>query len=130
MWPTACGSVGAATTKPAIILSVVLIGLGQIGIAAGIVPTLVPQPLVQALAVLALVGLVFTIQLLGWVFGAKERSDSALMEAEARFRGSFDGAPIGICLIGVDGAILQANPAFGTISDPVPTTWSVPGSRS
>ena len=53
-------SVGAATTKPAIILSVVLIGLGQIGIAAGIVPTLVPQPLVQALAVLALVGLVFT----------------------------------------------------------------------
>jgi len=108
-------SVGAATTKPAIILSVVLIGLGQIGIAAGIVPTLVPQPLVQALAVLALVGLVFTIQLLGWVFGAKERSDSALVEAEARFRGSFDGAPIGICLVSVDGVILQANPAFGTI---------------
>ena len=39
----------------------------------------------------------------GWLFGAKERSDSALVEAEARFRGSFDGAPIGICLVSVDG---------------------------
>jgi diguanylate cyclase (GGDEF)-like protein/PAS domain S-box-containing protein len=108
-------SVGAATTRPAIILSAILIGLGQIGIAIGVVPSLVPQPFVQALAVLALAGLVFTIQLIGWVFSAKERSDTALVEAEARFRGSFDGAPIGICLVGIDGVILQANPSFGTI---------------
>lgn len=108
-------SVGAATTRPAIVLSIILIGLGQGGIALGIVPTLVPQPFVQALAVLALAGLVFTIQLLGWVFGAKERSEVALVEAEARFRGSFDGAPIGICLIGTDGRILQTNRAFGRI---------------
>jgi diguanylate cyclase (GGDEF)-like protein/PAS domain S-box-containing protein len=108
-------SVGAAATRPAIIISVVLIGLGQAGIAIGVVPTLVPQPLVQALAILALAGLVFTIQLIGWVFGAKEESDSALVEAEARFRGSFEGAPIGICLVGTDGAIQQVNPAFGTI---------------
>jgi diguanylate cyclase (GGDEF)-like protein/PAS domain S-box-containing protein len=108
-------SVGAATTKPAIILSAVLVGLGQLGIATGLVPTLVPQPFVQALAVLAVVGLVFTIQLIGWVFGAKELSDAALVEAEARFRGSFDAAPIGICLVGADGMILQANPSFGTI---------------
>jgi diguanylate cyclase (GGDEF)-like protein/PAS domain S-box-containing protein len=108
-------SVGAAATRPAIIISVILIGLGQIGIAIGVVPTLVPQPFVQALAVLAIAGLVFTIQLIGWIFGAKELSDTAFIEAEARFRGSFDGAPIGICLIDIDGAILQANAAFGTI---------------
>ena len=108
-------SVGAATTKPAIILSAILIGAGQIGIAIGVVPTLVPQPFVQALAVLALAGLVFTIQLIGWVFGAKELSDTALGEAEARFKSSFDGAPIGICLVGTDGTILQANPSFGSI---------------
>ena len=86
-------SVGAATTKPAIILSTILIGTGQIGIAIGVVPTLVPQPFVQALAVLAVAGLVFTIQLIGWVFGAKELSDTALGEAEARFKSSFDGRP-------------------------------------
>jgi diguanylate cyclase (GGDEF)-like protein/PAS domain S-box-containing protein len=108
-------SVGGATTRPAIVLSIALIGIGQAGIALGVVPTLVPEPLVQALAVLALAGLVFTIQLIGWVFEAKERSDSALVEAEARFRGSFDGAPIGIGLLGTDGRLLQANPAFGTI---------------
>jgi diguanylate cyclase (GGDEF)-like protein/PAS domain S-box-containing protein len=108
-------SVGAATTRPAIVLSIILIGLGQGAIALGIVPTLVPEPFVQALAVLAIAGLVFTIQLIGWVFGAKEQSDSALVEAEARFRGSFDGAPIGICLVSADGVILQANPAFGSI---------------
>ena len=108
-------SVGAATTRPAIILSAILIGAGQIGIAIGVVPTLVPQPFVQALAVLAMAGLVFTIQLIGWVFGAKELSDTALGEAEARFKSSFDGAPIGICLVGTDGTILQANPSFGSI---------------
>ena len=107
-------SVGAATTRPAIVLSVVLVGLGQTGIAIGVVPTLVPQPLVHALAVLAVAGLVFTIQLLGWVFGAKEQSDEALIEAEARFRGSFDGAAIGICLVSTDAKILQANHAFGS----------------
>jgi diguanylate cyclase (GGDEF)-like protein/PAS domain S-box-containing protein len=108
-------SIGGATTRPAIVLSIALIGIGQAGIAMGVVPTLVPEPLVQALAVLALAGLVFTIQLIGWVFEAKERSDSALVEAEARFRGSFDGAPIGIGLLGTDGRLLQANPAFGAI---------------
>lgn len=108
-------SAGAATTRPAIVLSTVLIGLGQLGIAFGVFPTLVPQPFVQALAVLAVAGLVFTIQLIGWVFGAKEQSDSALGEAEAMFRSSFDGAPIGICLIDPGGTILQANASFGTI---------------
>ena len=108
-------SMGAASTRPALIVSTVLIGLGQAGIALGIFPTLVHQPLVDALALLALAGLLFTVQLIGWVFGAKERSDTALVEAEARFRGSFEGAPIGICLVGMDGAIQQANPAFGSI---------------
>ena len=76
---------GAETTKPAIIISMGLITLGQLGIGIGAIPSLVPQPFVQALAVLATAGLVFTIQLIGWVFGAKEVSESALIEAEARF---------------------------------------------
>ena len=98
-----------------------LMGLGQLGIGIGLIPSLVPQPFVQALAVLAMVGLVFTIQLIGWVFGAKEESESALVEAEARFRGStFDGAPIGICLIDPAGVLLQANASFGIIVDRSP----------
>jgi diguanylate cyclase (GGDEF)-like protein/PAS domain S-box-containing protein len=108
-------SVGAAATRPAIVLSIAMIGLGQAGIAVGIVPTLVPKPLVQALAVLALAGLVLTIQVIGRVFTAKELVDSALIEAEARFRGSFEGAPVGICLVGTDQIIVQVNPAFGSI---------------
>jgi diguanylate cyclase (GGDEF)-like protein/PAS domain S-box-containing protein len=113
-------SSGAETTKPAIIISMALIAVGQLGIGIGLIPTLVPQPFVQALAVLATAGLVFTIQLIGWVFGAKEVSEGALVEAEARFRGSFDGAPIGICLIDPDGVVLQANASFGTIVDRSP----------
>ncbi len=113
-------SAGAETTKPAIIISMALIALGQLGIGIGLIPSLVPQPFVQALAVLAMAGLVFTIQLIGWVFGAKEESESALVEAEARFRGSFDGAPIGICLIDPGGVLLQANASFGIIVDRSP----------
>ena len=45
---------------------------------------------------------------------AKElrRPDIGLREANERFRLAFDGAPIGMALVGVDGRWLQVNPAL------------------
>ncbi|MGH9018526.1 MAG: hypothetical protein ACRDY1_12320, partial [Acidimicrobiales bacterium] len=46
-------TLGARAARPAMIYSVVFLGLGQLAIAFGIVPTLVAQPFVHGLAALA-----------------------------------------------------------------------------
>jgi PAS domain S-box-containing protein len=52
----------------------------------------------------------------------------ALHEAEARFRAAFEGAPIGMCLLGLDGRFLQVNRAMCRIlgrgeEELLTTTW-------
>ncbi|MGC9221104.1 MAG: PAS domain S-box protein [Solirubrobacteraceae bacterium] len=45
----------------------------------------------------------------------REQALRALREGEARFRGGFEQSPIGMCLAGVDGRIIQTNAAFCAI---------------
>jgi PAS domain S-box-containing protein len=45
------------------------------------------------------------------------RSDSALRESEEKFRAAFEHAPLGMCLLGLDGRFLSANPAFCRMLD-------------
>ncbi|MCC6313442.1 MAG: PAS domain S-box protein [Thermomicrobiales bacterium] len=44
-----------------------------------------------------------------------KHAEAALVESEQRFRGAFEGATIGMVLIGLDGRYLQVNPAFPAI---------------
>ena len=42
----------------------------------------------------------------------RKRTEERLRESEERFREVFESAPAGICVVGMDGRFIQANPAF------------------
>jgi PAS domain S-box-containing protein len=46
----------------------------------------------------------------------RRQAESVRREAEERFRSAFDSAPIGMCLVGIDGRMLQVNTALTNIT--------------
>jgi diguanylate cyclase (GGDEF)-like protein/PAS domain S-box-containing protein len=50
-----------------------------------------------------------------WIGGRLRRSESAIFEAEARFRSAFEYAPIGMGLASIDGRLVRVNRAYGEI---------------
>ncbi len=50
-----------------------------------------------------------------WVGSRLRRSELALADAEERFRGSFEHAPIGMALATCDGVLVRVNQSFGDI---------------
>jgi diguanylate cyclase (GGDEF)-like protein/PAS domain S-box-containing protein len=50
-----------------------------------------------------------------WVGSRLRQSETALADAEERFRGAFEHAPIGIGLASCDGLLVRANQSFGAI---------------
>jgi diguanylate cyclase (GGDEF)-like protein/PAS domain S-box-containing protein len=54
-------------------------------------------------------------EIVAWVGGSLRKSESAIFEAEARFRGAFENAPIGMGLASTDGRLVRVNRAYGAI---------------
>ncbi|HUY21453.1 MAG TPA: EAL domain-containing protein [Acidimicrobiales bacterium] len=54
-------------------------------------------------------------EVVAWVGGLLRRSESALVDAEERFRNAFEQAPIGIGLASPDGHLVRVNRAYGEI---------------
>ena len=56
-----------------------------------------------------------------WQVVERERAEEALRESEERFRHAFEGANMGVCVIGLDGKLLRVNPQlsrmFGYLPD-------------
>jgi len=50
-----------------------------------------------------------------WVGARLRRSEAALADAEERFRGAFEQAPIGMALASCEGVLVRANRSFGDI---------------
>jgi diguanylate cyclase (GGDEF)-like protein/PAS domain S-box-containing protein len=46
----------------------------------------------------------------------RDSAEAALREAEARFRGAFEGAPIGIAIVDLDGRFTEVNAAFSRLT--------------
>jgi diguanylate cyclase (GGDEF)-like protein/PAS domain S-box-containing protein len=46
----------------------------------------------------------------------RDSAEAALREAEGRFRGAFDGAPIGIAIVDLDGRFSEVNAAFSRLT--------------
>jgi len=113
---------GVRAATPAIVLSVASLGLGQLAIALGIAPTLVEQPLVHGLAVLAALGVTFTIKLYERALKETEaveaelrQSESELRQSAQRFEALVQHASDIIMVIGTDGIVRYVSPAFESI---------------
>ncbi len=113
---------GLRAVTPAIVLCVAALALGDGAIALGIAPTLVAQPLVHGLAVLAALGVVFTIKLFErgvieteTVEAELRHSESELRQSEQRFRALIQHASDIIMVIGLDANVRYVSPAFEAI---------------
>ena len=81
---------GSSVTRPAIVASTVIIGMGQLGVGIGFVPSLIHPPLAHSLAGLEWAGLILTIALLGWFAAGWEKA-----EEELRQRVRYSGGVVG-----------------------------------
>ena len=99
---------GSAAAKPAMLWTIVCMGVGQTAIAAGLAPTLIHQPLVHGLSALAALGALLTMKLLEWFATARESS-------EGRFRALVQHASDIIMVTDTSGRLSYVSPAFHRI---------------
>lgn len=113
---------GVRAATPAIVWSVASLGIGQLAIALGIAPTLVDEPLVHGLAVLAALGVTFTIKLYERAMRETKAVEAELRESESelrqsaqRFEALVQHASDIIMVIGSDALVRYVSPAFESI---------------
>src|SRR5204863_5115392 len=113
---------GVRAATPAIVWSVVSLGVGELAIALGIAPTLVDEPLVHGLAVLAALGVTFTIKLYERAMRETKAVEAELRESESelrqsaqRFEALVQHASDIIMVIGSDALVRYVSPAFESI---------------
>jgi diguanylate cyclase (GGDEF)-like protein/PAS domain S-box-containing protein len=106
---------GSEAAKPAMIWTVVYMGLGELAIAVGIAPSLIPKPLVHGLAGLGLIGVLLTITLLGRSCAAREQVEGELRHSESRFKALVRNASDIIVVVDSAGAARYVSPAFERI---------------
>jgi diguanylate cyclase (GGDEF)-like protein/PAS domain S-box-containing protein len=106
---------GSAVTKPAIVASTIIIAVGQLGVAIGLVPSLIKTPLAQSLAGLEWAGLVITIALLGWFAAGRERAEEELRHRERHFSALFTNSSDIVIVAGTDGLFQYTSPAFESV---------------
>jgi diguanylate cyclase (GGDEF)-like protein/PAS domain S-box-containing protein len=96
---------GYRAVKPAMFASVVVIGLGQLAVSTGIAPSLVPMDLVHGLGLLAALGALLTILLIGWFAHAREVT-------EGRFEALVRHASDLIVVVTPTGLLSYVSPSF------------------
>ncbi len=113
---------GVRAATPAIVLSVVGLGIGQLAILFGIAPTLVSEPLVHGLALLAALGVTFTVKLFERAMTETEAaeaelrlSESELRQSAQRFQALVQHASDIIMVISSDALVRYVSPAFESI---------------
>jgi diguanylate cyclase (GGDEF)-like protein/PAS domain S-box-containing protein len=103
---------GSGICGPALVSSLSCLVLGQVAIALGIAPTLVDQPEVHGLAVLASLGLVFVARVIERSTKAEEQAEQALRRREERFRALLENSSDAIVVFARDGSASYTSPAF------------------
>jgi diguanylate cyclase (GGDEF)-like protein/PAS domain S-box-containing protein len=106
---------GSDATRPAMIWTVVYMGLGELAISFRIAPSLIAEPLVHGLAGLGLLGVLLTITLLGGSAQAREEVEDELRHSERRFRAIVRDSSDIIVVVGADGKARYVSPAFERI---------------
>jgi diguanylate cyclase (GGDEF)-like protein/PAS domain S-box-containing protein len=116
---------GSAVTRPAVIWTIVYMGLGQLAIWKGIAPSLIRQPLVHGLAALGLLGVVLTIVLLGRFAAQQETLETELRYSEGRFKALVRNASDIIIVVDDTGTLQYVSPAFERILGKSPTQLGI-----
>jgi diguanylate cyclase (GGDEF)-like protein/PAS domain S-box-containing protein len=106
---------GSRAAVPSMMMSIAALSFGELAIALGIAPTLVEQPLVHGLAVLAALGVTFTIKQFERATIDTELVEAALRQREEHFRALVQHASDIIMVIGLDANIRYVSPAFEAI---------------
>jgi PAS domain S-box-containing protein len=74
-----------------------------------------PRTMGLSSALLVVPSCVLVGEIVAWVGGSLRKSESAIFEAEARFRSAFENAPIGMGLASTEGRFVRVNRAYGAI---------------
>jgi diguanylate cyclase (GGDEF)-like protein/PAS domain S-box-containing protein len=102
---------GSSVMRPAIISVAAVTLLGEILVAVGVMPTLVPEPQGHGLALLECLGASLIIAFLSFAYGEKEVVESSLRNSEERLKALVQHASDAIVVIEPDGAVKYASPA-------------------
>jgi diguanylate cyclase (GGDEF)-like protein/PAS domain S-box-containing protein len=102
------------SARPALVLSIASIALGELLIVLDVAKSLLPQPQGHGLAVLQATGVGFVIASLGWTARAKEERDRELRSREEWFRALVEHSSDVVCVLGVDFANRYTSPSVTT----------------
>ncbi len=103
---------GSVAARPAMIWTVLYMGLGELAISLGIAPSLIRKPLVHGLAGLGLLGVLLTITLLGRSVAARESIEGELRHSEGRFKALVRNASDIIVVVDAEGIARYVSPSF------------------
>src|SRR5438309_1215379 len=114
---------GSRVWQPALIWTTLGIGAGQAAIASGLAPTLISEPEVHGLAILAVLGMAFIMRLLGWTTAQKEQAEDSVRSSERRFRSLLQNASDAVVVVDADAHITEASPAIELFTGYPPSAY-------
>ncbi len=106
---------GSRATLSCLAWTTVAIVLGQLAIALHLAPTIIHEPIVSGVAGLGLVGALLVIELLGRATAGREVLEAELRRSERRFSALVTSSSDIVIIVGTDGAVQYASPAFESV---------------
>ena len=106
---------GSRATKKVLFWTALYMALGQLAIRTGIAPTLIPEPRVDGLAALCFAGVLLIIALMGRSTSDRELVEEDLRHVARRFEALVKHASDIIIVVGEEGRVDYASPAFERI---------------
>ena len=106
---------GSKATRPCLVWTAAAMILGQVAIALDLAPTIIHEPVVEGVAGLGLLGALLVIQLLGRANAERETLEDDLRRSERRFSALVTSSSDIVIVVGSDGLLQYASPAFESV---------------
>ena len=106
---------GSKATVPCLVWTTVAVVLAQVAVALHLAPTIIHEPVVQGVAGLGLLGALLVIELLGRAAVGSESLEADLRRSERRFSALVTSSSDIVIIVGADGTLQYASPAFESV---------------